>query len=358
MMDLYLDGLKHKRNPNQALLSTYRNDVGLLPHCNIEFLSGFTMAFQRVAFLASLFASAQYISGFSTNHLSSQRIVTHSRSTILREGNGAPESSAAAKAAELKRKAEDAKRKAQELRSVAEAKAAAAMKAVKQANDKIAPTGDAETQAQQVIAQETQKMNAQAEAVKEVRTKASSRVVVNDGALIPVNEATIEFTAGIIGGTAALVLGGGPVLAVVAAAAANYLSRKDDLGEINELIQGISRASLETFNWFAKLDTKYSVVGKLQETLEDAINKLKNSSGENAETIASIEKTVSQTTKQLQELAADTDFFEGTKQALGAFGDVIETSVDKAASANEEYKLTERASEAVKKAIDKAKSLE
>jgi alanyl-tRNA synthetase len=166
------------------------------------------MSFPRVAFLASLFASAQYVSGFSTNHLSAQHIMAHSRSTILRAGNGAPESSAAAKAAELKRKAEDAKRKAQELRSVAEAKAAAAMKAVKQANDKIAST-DAEVQAQQVIAKETQKMAAQADAVEEVRTKASSRVVVNDGALIPVNEATIEFTAGIIGGTTALVLGGG-----------------------------------------------------------------------------------------------------------------------------------------------------
>jgi chromosome segregation ATPase len=258
----------------------------------------------------------------------------------------------------LKRKAEDAKRKAQELRSVAEAKAAAAMKAVKEANDKVASTGGAEAQAQQVIAQETQKMNAQADAVKEARNKASSRVVISDGAIIPINESTIEFTAGVLGGTAALVLGGGPVLAVVAAAAANYLSRKDDLGEINELVQGISRASLETFNWFAKLDTKYSLVGKLQETLEDAINKLKTSGGESAETIASIEKTVSQTTKQLQELAKETDFLEGTKQALGAVGDVIETSVDKAASVNKEYKLTERATGAVKKAIDKAQSVE
>jgi hypothetical protein len=59
---------------------------------------------------------------------------------------------------------------------------------MKQANDKIASTG-AETQVQQVIAKETQKMNAQADAVKEVRTKASYRVVVN-----AVDEATIKFT--------------------------------------------------------------------------------------------------------------------------------------------------------------------
>lgn len=314
------------------------------------------MVLQRVAFLASLFLSG-HVSSFSTNHMSSQPLMPFSR-TILREGNGTPETSAAAKAAELKRKAEDAKRKAQELRSIAEAKAAAAMKAVKQANDRVASTGDAEAQAQQLIAQETQKMDAQSDAAKESINKASSRSVAGDGALVPINESTIEFTAGLLGGSAALVLGGGPVLAVVAAAAANYLSRKDNLGEVNELIQGISRASLETFNWFAKLDSKYAVVGKLQETLEDAINKLKESNGESAETIASIEQTVSKTTKQLQEFAAETDFFEGTKQALGAVGDVIETSVDKAASANREYKLTERAAGAVKKAVDKAKTIE
>jgi putative lipase involved disintegration of autophagic bodies len=48
----------------------------------------------------------------------------------------------------------------------------------------------------------------------------------------------------------------------------------------------------------------------------------------------------------------------GGNTALGAFGDVVKTSVDKAASANQEYKLTERATGAVKKTIDKAKSLE
>jgi hypothetical protein len=46
----------------------------------------------------------------------------------------------------------------------------------------------------------------------------------------------------------------------------------------------------------------------------------------------------------------------GGNTALGAFGDVVETSVDKAVSANQEYKLTERATGAVKKAIDKRQS--
>lgn len=98
------------------------------------------MTFQRVAFLASIFLSTQhleYVSGFGVNPLSSNHRQVPLSVTALREsGSGSPESSAAAKAAELKRKAEDAKRKAEELKKVAEAKAAAAMKAVKQANDK------------------------------------------------------------------------------------------------------------------------------------------------------------------------------------------------------------------------------
>ena len=97
------------------------------------------MTFQRVAFLASIFLSTQhleYVSAFGVNPLSSNNRQVPLSVTSLREsGSGSPESSAATRAAELKRKAEDAKRKAEELKRVAETKAAAAMKAVKQAND-------------------------------------------------------------------------------------------------------------------------------------------------------------------------------------------------------------------------------
>lgn len=326
---------------------------------------------QRVVLLASLFV-AQDVSGFTgmspALSISSHRFTTtpsSSRTAIHQSSDGSNEPTASERAAELKKKAEEAKARAEELKKVAEAKAAAAMEAVKKANEKrgdAVPAGqslaETESAAQQVIATETEKTHSQADSVKEARTKASARVVIGDSAIIPINEATIEFTAGVLGGTAALVLGGGPVLAIVAAAAANYVSKKDELGEVNELVQAISRASLETFNWFAKLDSKYSVLGKLQTSLDESIEKLKNSGGENAETIAKIEEAVAKTTKQISDLANDTDFFEGSKQVLGAVGEVLETSVDKAVDANKEYKLTERAAGAVKGVIEKAKTKE
>lgn len=300
------------------------------------------MTFQRVAFLAAVFLFAQHpqdVSGFGVNTLATQQRSQHARSTTAIY---AEEPSASEKAAELRKKAEEAKRKAEELKKVAEQKAEAAMVAVKKANDKA-----------------EEKAAAAAEAAKTPSPpKASARASVaapEDGAIIPINAETVEFTSGILGGAVALALGASPVFAVVAAAATNYISKKEDLGEVNEFVQAISKASLNTFNWFAKLDSKYTILGKLSDTLDKSLNDLKNAEGESAETYKKIEATVSKTTKQLQQLADDIDLFEGSKQALGAVGEVLETGIDKAVDANKEYKLTERAAGAAKKAIEKAK---
>ena len=351
------------------------------------------MSFQRVASLVALCLlsqNTQNVLGFTpSTPLCVQRFANpaiSSKTAIRESGQGSSETSASEKATELKRKAEEAKRKAEELKKVAEAKAAAAMMAVKRANEKqsrsngsesdievVAPVSseeniekksmdETEIAAKIMIEKESEKMSAKADAVTEARNKASSRVIPREAAIIPINEATIEFTAGILGGFLALALGAGPVLAVMTAAAANYISKKDDLGELNELIQSISKASLSTYNWFAKLDAKYTVLGKISESLDDALNNLKSSSGESAEAIEKIEKTVAQTTKQLQKLAEETDFLEGSKQALGAVGEILESGIDKVADANREYKLTERAAEAAKSAaksaIEKAKMKE
>lgn len=298
------------------------------------------MAFQRVAFLAAVLLFARHpqdVSGFGVNNPLSAKRVSHQSTTAIRSEPGPYE-----KASELRLKAEEAKRKAEELKKVAEKKAEAAMLKVKAANEKSA--------------REVEKAEAEGAPKKPTpptppATKASARIAEpEDGAIIPLNQANIEFTSGILGGALALFLGANPIFAVVAAAAANYASKKEDLGEVNELVQGLSKASLSTFNWFAKLDSKYAIVSKLSESLDKSINDLKNSDGGSAETVKKIEET----TKQIQQLAEDIDLLEGGKQALGAVGEVLETSVDKAADANREYKLTDRAVEAAKKAIEKA----
>lgn len=93
------------------------------------------------------------------------------------------------------------------------------------------------------------------------------------GALVPIKEETIEFTAGLIGGALGFAVGG-PVLGAIAAAAANYASKTDK--EIGEVVQAVSKASIEVYNYLATLDAKYEVLNKAQKSLEDALDKVKS----------------------------------------------------------------------------------
>mmetsp|Transcript_23765 Transcript_23765/g.33951 ORF Transcript_23765/g.33951 Transcript_23765/m.33951 type:complete len:326 (+) Transcript_23765:88-1065(+) len=321
------------------------------------------MTLRRVVCVTLVAAAAnlsQDVSGFGVNRPQIHHRAAHSSSTAIRA-----EPTASEKAAELRKKAEEAKRKAEELRKVAEEKAAKAMMAVKEAQSKGATNGTTAPTASAAAAEpEKPKTPTPPRVVKKVDTpitvaKAASSSTKGpdprDGAIVPVNQANIEFASGVLAGGLALAMGATPVFAVVVAAVANYISKKSDLGELNEFVNGISAASLNTVNWFAKLDSKYVVLGKLSDQLDAQITKLKNSEGESAETIRKIEQSLANTSKQIADLAEEIDLIEGSKQALGAVGEVIETSVDKAVDANKQYKFTERAANVAKKAVDKTK---
>ena len=278
------------------------------------------------------------------NPIAAQRVFPPAVATVFRSE---PPTSASEKAQELRKRAEEAKRKAEELKKVAEQKAEAVMVAVKKANE-IDP---AATASKPIMAPPTTPLKME----ETSSDKSSTHTAKNNdvgSAIIPINSENVEFTSGILGGALALALGASPVLAIVAAAAANYISKKEDLGELNEFIQAISKASLNSVNFLARLDAKYTILGKISESLDKSISDLKKSDGGTAETFKKIEDSL----KQIQQLADEIDLLEGGKQALGAVGDVLETSIDKAVDANEEYKLTERAAEAAKKAIEKAKA--
>ncbi|KAL3826849.1 hypothetical protein ACHAXA_005691 [Cyclostephanos tholiformis] len=290
---------------------------------------------------------------------------------LLRAAGGdGTEPTATERAAILRARAEEAKRKAEELRKVAETKAEAVMVAMKKnAEDGgygASGVGGVEvsSEASSSSTSSTRIPVAPSVPPKAVASSSSStsRSSVDSsspgGSIIPINRENVEFASGVLAGGLALALGASPVLAIVAAAAVNYVSKKDDLGELHELVQGLSRASLTTINWLAKLDSKYAILGKLSDSLERSIGELKNSTdAESAETFKAIEETVSKTTRQIQKLADEIDLLEGGKQALGAMGEVLETSIDKAVDANKEYKLTERAAEAAKKALERAKEM-
>lgn len=171
------------------------------------------------------------------------------------------------------------------------------------------------------------------------------------GKMVPIKEDTVEFTAGLIGGVAGFAVGG-PVLGAISAGIVNYASKNDQ--EVGEVVQAVSRTSLEIYNYLVKLDNKYEVLKSAQASLAESIEQVKKDG--NAETLEKLEAAYATTTAKINEINEEYDLVGAGMTALGVVGDLVEKAIKKAGELNEEYKLTDKAIESVQKAIDSAKT--
>jgi len=176
---------------------------------------------------------------------------------------------------------------------------------------------------------------------------------VKTTAIVPINEETVEFTAGLLGGVVGFAVGG-PVLGALGAAAANYASKTD--AEAGEVLSAVSKTSIEIFNYFAKLDSKYEVLDQAKGQLESALDKVKSTENANPETIEKIENALSSTNSKIQEINDEYDLVGTGMTALGVVGDLVEKAIIKAGELNEEYQLSSKATTALKDAVEKAKT--
>lgn len=171
------------------------------------------------------------------------------------------------------------------------------------------------------------------------------------GALVPIKEETVEFTAGILGGVAGFAIGG-PVLGAIGAAAANYASKSEN--EVSDVISAVSKSSIQVYNYLATLDEKYEVLNKAKGSLDSALSKLKSQDNVDPATLDKVEKALASTKSKIEEVNDEYDLVGGGVTALGVIGDLVEKAVKKAGELNEEYKLTDKAQDALKSAVDKA----
>eukprot|EP00543_Licmophora_paradoxa_P003182 CAMPEP_0202458752 /NCGR_PEP_ID=MMETSP1360-20130828/27768_1 /ASSEMBLY_ACC=CAM_ASM_000848 /TAXON_ID=515479 /ORGANISM="Licmophora paradoxa, Strain CCMP2313" /LENGTH=221 /DNA_ID=CAMNT_0049079453 /DNA_START=62 /DNA_END=727 /DNA_ORIENTATION=+ len=181
----------------------------------------------------------------------------------------------------------------------------------------------------------------------------SEEPVGSTGALVPIKEETVEFTAGLLGGVAGFAVGG-PVLGAIGAAAANYVSKSE--GEVSEVITAVSKSSIQVYNYLAKLDSKYEVLSKAQTSLEDSLGKLKATANVDPETVEKVETALASTKSKITEINDEYDLVGAGTTAFGVVGDLVEKAIQKAGELNEEYKLTDKALEALSGAVDKAKT--
>ena len=190
----------------------------------------------------------------------------------------------------------------------------------------------------------------------------SSGTIPRELALVPINESTVQFTAGALGLTAGLVLGG-PLLAIFLSATANYLSRKDDEPQPGKeesatstspkrIVDTASQTALLIYNFLAQFERDNQIVDGTFKLIEGAVDKAKQSE-EGGETIASLENTLGGVAKSLEKLNEDFDLVGGAGTVLNSVGDLVEDSVDKVIDLNDQFKLTDRVGGVVKGAVAK-----
>lgn len=151
-------------------------------------------------------------------------------------------------------------------------------------------------------------------------------------AIVPVNEDTIQFTSGLIGGIIGLAIGG-PIFATLLAAASNYASRKDT-NEVSEIVQTVSKSSIQSYNYLYQVDAKYEFLGKTKKSLEAALDKLKKSEGVDPETVKKVEDALTKTTEKMASLNEEYDLASAASIALGTVGDLVEKAFDQLGSLN------------------------
>lgn len=178
-------------------------------------------------------------------------------------------------------------------------------------------------------------------------------------ALVPINEASVQFTAGLLGATAGYLLGG-PILAALFAATSNYLSRKDEdppqrgssESSPKKVVDTASQTVLLMYNYIANFEKQNKVVDTTLRVLESVVDKAKESESA-GETIKTVESTLGTVVKTVGDLNDDFDFMGGAGTVLNSVGDLIEISVDKVVELNGEYRLTDRVGGVVKGALKK-----
>jgi hypothetical protein len=193
-------------------------------------------------------------------------------------------------------------------------------------------------------------------------TKGTQFTVPRELALVPINESTVQFTAGTLGALAGLLLGGGPFLAIFLSATANYLSRKDDepltgkdiatYASPKRIVDTASQTALLIYNFLAQFERDNKIVDGTFKLLEGAVERAKQSE-ESGETIVALESTLGGVAKNIEKLNEDFDLVGGAGTVLNSVGDLVENSVDKVVKLNEEYKLTDRVGGVVKGAVAK-----
>jgi len=146
--------------------------------------------------------------------------------------------------------------------------------------------------------------------------------------VFPVDKTNVESAAAVTGGILGLVIGG-PVLAAIFAAVANYVSKKE--GESGEALRGLGKTVVESFNFLTKLNVKYNLTGKVTDTVGKAISSVETES----EALQKVKGTYETVATKITELNEEYDLISKGKEVIASTAALSDVAIDKVLELNQ-----------------------
>jgi len=145
--------------------------------------------------------------------------------------------------------------------------------------------------------------------------------------LVPVDRVNIENAAAVTGGIVGFFLAG-PIAGLILAAISNYAAKKDN--ESGEALRGFGKTVVESYNFIAKLNAKYSISDKVTDSVSKAVSSIETES----DSLEAVKKTVSSTVSKVDELNKEYDFVGKAKQAAAAAAVLSDSALEKVEELN------------------------
>lgn len=142
--------------------------------------------------------------------------------------------------------------------------------------------------------------------------------------LVPLEKKNIEQSAAVTGGILGLVLGG-PFGAAMFAAISNYLVKQDN--EPGEALRGVGKTVIESYNFLNKLNSKYSIAGKVKETVSNAFESIDRE--KDNEVVQKVKTTYASATEKIVTLNEEFNLVGKSKQVLDAAAKLSDAAIEK-----------------------------
>jgi len=173
----------------------------------------------------------------------------------------------------------------------------------------------------------------------------------DETAIVQATPENIEAAAGVAGGLVGFWLGG-PLFGLIFAAATNYGSKQD--GDVPDVVRQAGSSAIGLFNFLTEFNTKYDVTGKAGDLAGQVAEKAKAS--DTSGTFEKVEDVLKETSSKVTELNDQYDLVSKSKSVAGYASEIAEKAIDKGRELDAEYELSNKAIDAVKGGVDKARN--